>query len=68
MFLLMLAVISLFIQSFFVPAICWAEWTPLIDSGMFSGIQADVSTAVGGIVAIALIILGASLLMSALRR
>jgi len=62
-----IAALSLIVQSFFVPVICWAEWTPLINSGMFSGIATDVSVAVGGIIGIALIILGAALLMRALR-
>lgn len=45
----------------------FAEWTPLVDAAAFNGIKADVSTAVAGIVTIALIILGAALLMRALK-
>lgn len=45
--------------------LCFAEWTPLLTSASFTGIEADVSTAVGGIISIALIILGAALLMRA---
>jgi hypothetical protein len=62
-----LCVLSLLAQAFFIPVTCWADWTPLVTSGMFTGISTDVTTAVGGIIGIALIILGAALLMRALR-
>lgn len=51
-----------------LPAPVFAEWTSLVSSGDFTGIAADVSTAVAGIISIALIILGASLLMRAFGR
>lgn len=51
-----------------VPGLACAEWTSLVNSGDFTGIAADVSTAVAGIISIALIILGASLLMRAFGR
>lgn len=52
-------------MSWVTPAV--AAWTPLIDSAAFTGIQTDVSTAVAGIITIALIILGAALLMRAIK-
>lgn len=52
----------------FMPVPAMAEYTSLISSGDFTGIAADVSTAVGGIISVALIILGASLLMRAFGR
>lgn len=56
------------IQSFFVPVVAQAAYTSLVSSADFTGIQADVGTAVTGIISIALIILGASLLMKAFGR
>ena len=40
-------------------------WTPLITSDMFSGIQADLLTAVGGILALVLIVVGLGVLIKA---
>jgi len=45
-----------------------AEWTPLIDSGAFSGMRSDVMTAVGGVMSIVIIIIGAALIIRALTR
>lgn len=43
-------------------------WTPLISSSDFDGINADVMTLVKGIIFIALIILGAGLIIRAMGR
>jgi hypothetical protein len=56
-----------FLQSLFMPLSAVA-YTSLISASDFTGIQTDVSTAVAGVISIALIILGAALLMGALRR
>jgi hypothetical protein len=58
----------LFLQSLFVPVFAFATWTSLVSSADFTGIAADVGTAVTGIISVALIILGASLLMRAFGR
>jgi hypothetical protein len=58
-------VVAFVVQVFLMSGLCFAEWTPLLTSASFTGIEADVSTAVGGIISIALIILGAALLMRA---
>lgn len=50
-----------------LPGSALAEYTPLITSGDFTGIQTDVSTAVTGIISISLIILGATILLRAFR-
>jgi hypothetical protein len=67
LFVFLLAGLCLFIQSFFIPVQAFA-WSSLLTAGDFTGIQTDVSTAVAGIISIAIIILGASLLLGALRR
>lgn len=51
-----------------VPVPAFAEYTSLISSADFTAIASDVSTAVAGIISIALIILGASLLMRSFGR
>lgn len=56
------------VVSFVMPQPALAEYTSLISSADFTAISADVSTAVAGIISIALIILGASLLMRAFGR
>ena len=43
-------------------------WTPLISSSDFDGINTDVTTLVQGIIFIALIILGAGLIIRAMGR
>ena len=43
-------------------------WTPLITDADFTGIQTDVTTIVKGIILIALIILGAGLIIRAMGR
>lgn len=40
-------------------------WTSLIPSGMFTGIQADLLTAVGGILSLILIVVGLGVLIKA---
>jgi hypothetical protein len=39
-------------------------WIPLINSTYFDGIKADVLTTAGGVLAVGLIVLGASIIMS----
>jgi len=39
-------------------------WTPLIDASAFTGIQADVLVAVGGIMTIGIIIMGAKIIIN----
>jgi len=56
------------LQSLFMPVVASAAWTSIVSSADFTGIATDVSTAVAGIVSIALIILGCSLLMRAFGR
>ncbi len=65
LFVVLLLVSFLFMLAT-VPA--FAEYTSLISSTDFTAISADVSTAVTGIISVALIILGASLLMRAFGR
>lgn len=43
-------------------------WTPLLAASDFTGIQADVLTAAGGIIAICLAILGVGMLIRVLGR
>lgn len=45
-----------------------AEWTPLISAASFTGIETDVLTAVGGIMTICLIVVGAGILIKMLMR
>ena len=47
---------------------CLLAWTPLIHSSDFDGINTDVMTLVQGIIFIALIILGAGLIIRAMGR
>ncbi|MCI5217732.1 MAG: hypothetical protein D3914_00710 [Candidatus Electrothrix sp. LOE2] len=59
------------IVPFFFVSDCFAvvpEWTPLITSAYFTGIQVDLGTAVSGIVALLFIILGLSILYRVLGR
>jgi hypothetical protein len=65
-FCLLITGILIFVQ-FFIPVAAFAAWTPLLSAADFTGIQTDVSTAVAGIISIALIILGATLLIGAMR-
>ena len=58
----------LWLQSLFIPVFAQAAYTSLVSSADFTGIAADVGTAVTGIISVALIILGASLLMRAFGR
>ena len=44
------------------------SWTPLIRDSDFGGIQTDVTTIVKGIIFVALIILGAGLIIRAMGR
>ncbi len=46
----------------------WADWTPLVTASTFSGMQGDVSTAVTSVITIVVIILGAGLIIAAMRR
>ena len=50
------------------PSAVFADWTPMLSSSSFSGIQTDVQTAASGILAIALVILGVGLLIRVLSR
>jgi hypothetical protein len=52
------------------PVVCYATttWTPLVTSADFTGIQADVLTAGGGILAVLLVIVGIGLLVKILGR
>ena len=43
-------------------------WTPLISSTFFDGVKADMMTAVGGILGLALIIFGLVMLMRVIGR
>ncbi len=43
-------------------------WTPLITSTMFDGIRVDVTTAVTGVLSIALIVFGAMVIFRAINR
>jgi hypothetical protein len=45
------------------PGAALADWTPLITSDSFTGIQTDVQTAAVGIMAVVLVILGVAVLM-----
>lgn len=45
-----------------------AEWSPLIASDMFTGIQTDVLTAATGILSVIIIVLGIGILMRVLSR
>lgn len=65
--ILMILLLS-FMVSVLMPGVAMAEYTSLLSSADFTGIAADVSTAVTGIISVALIILGASLLMRAFGR
>lgn len=53
---------------FTVPTLAHAEWTPLISSSNFSGIQTDLTTAAAGILACIVIVLGIGLLLRALMK
>jgi hypothetical protein len=64
----MIASFLLMLQSFLMPVVAQAAYTSLVTAGDFTAISADVSTAVTGIISVALIILGASLLMKAFGR
>ena len=44
------------------------EWTPLISSTFFDGVKADMMTAVGGILGLALVIFGLFMLMRTIGR
>lgn len=44
------------------------NWTPLVSATMFDGIKADMLTATGGIMTLALIILGGGILLRVLMR
>jgi len=68
MVVLFLLVLAFLMQSFLMPVVAQAAYTSLVTSADFTGIAADVGTAVTGIISIALIILGASLLMKAFGR
>lgn len=46
-----------------IPAVAFADWTPLVTSDSFTGISADVQTAAAGIMAVVLVILGVAVLM-----
>jgi len=43
-------------------------WTPLISSTFFDGVKADMLTAVGGILGLALVIFGLVMLMRTIGR
>lgn len=43
-------------------------WTPLLSSTFFDGVKADMMTAVGGILGLALIIFGLVMLMRVIGR
>lgn len=45
------------------PSVALAEWTPLITDSMFTGIRTDMLVAVGGILGLALIVFGLSMIM-----
>lgn len=46
----------------------YAEWTPLITSGDFTGITTDVSAVATGIITICLIVVGLGILVRVLAR
>ena len=54
---------SSIVASSFVVSDAYAEWTPLITSTAFSGIQTDTLTAAAGIVSLVLIVLGIGILI-----
>lgn len=43
------------------------EWTPLVTSGMFTGIRADLVLAAAGILGLSLVIFGIAVLMRVMR-
>lgn len=65
MFFLLLAVMTLTVL---IRSPAYAEWTPLISTSLFDGLQADALTAAAGIVSVLLIILGIGLLVRVLSR
>lgn len=46
----------------------YAEWTPLVTSDMFTGVQTDILTAATGILSVVLIVLGIGILIRVLSR
>lgn len=66
MFIAFLLVFSLTVL--LIPALSFAEWTPLIASTDFAGIHADVLTTAAGILSILLVILGIGILVRVLGR
>lgn len=65
---MLLLLLILFCFSIFFPPVSFAAWTPLITSGDFDGIKADVLTTSGGILAVLLVIVGVGLLVRVLGR
>ena len=64
-----LALFQLWFLSFLLsllPVSAYADWTPLVTSDMFTGIQTDVMTVAGGIISVILIIIGLSFLVKAM--
>lgn len=49
-------------------SIASAEWTPLVTSGMFTGIQTDVTTVITAVIGIFILIVGFSILVSVFTR
>jgi hypothetical protein len=47
-------------------SIVYADWTPLVTSGSFAGIQTDLLTVAAGVLALAVIVFGIGLLVRAL--
>jgi len=67
-FCMLFASFLFWLQSLIMPVVASAAWTSVVSAGDFTAIEMDVSTAVAGIISVALIILGCSLLMRAFGR
>lgn len=67
LFPVVMAVISALLWSLF-GRVVWADYTPLVTSASFTGIQTDVTTAAAGIVSVCLIVVGLAFLVRAFTR
>lgn len=66
--MLLLIFLGLFSITYLTPVPAYAAWTPLIVSGDFDGIKADVLTASGSLLAVLLVIVAVGLLVRVLGR
>jgi hypothetical protein len=49
-----------------VPGLAYADWTPLVTSGSFTGITTDVGTVAVGIISVSVILCGLGLIVRSL--